>query len=283
MSISQVELTSHDGLDLRAYDSGESGDPRVTVMWFHGTPNIGSPPEPLFALADELGVRWIGYDRPGYGGSTRRPGRDIASAAGDVAAVADALGVESFGVMSHSGGGPHALACAALLGDRVAAAAVISSLAPRGAEGLDWFAGMSPTGQASLQAAIEGLDAKERFEMSGAGDGDPGFTPGDMAALGGAWKWLLQVVGPAMEHGPGGLIDDDLAYVGPWGFEVAEVSIPVLLVHGGADALVPASHSGWLAQNLPDAELWTRQGDGHLSVLAAAPDALQWLARRISR
>ena len=101
-----------DGRVLRAYDV-PGDDTRLTVFWHHGTPNVGTPPEPLLPMSRE--IRWISYDRPGYGGSTPHPGRDVASAAGDVAAIADALGVDRFAVLGHSGGGPHALACAALL------------------------------------------------------------------------------------------------------------------------------------------------------------------------
>src|SRR5258708_3238015 len=86
---------------LHPYDRG--GDGRLPVFWHHGTPNIGAPPEPLFEAADELGLRWVSYDRPGYGGSTPEPGRGLASAAACVSAVADALGIDQFAVMGHSG------------------------------------------------------------------------------------------------------------------------------------------------------------------------------------
>jgi pimeloyl-ACP methyl ester carboxylesterase len=146
-------LELRDGRRLRSYDTGPSGAAdELTVMWHHGTPNIGLPPEPLFPASERLGIRWIGYDRPGYGGSTRRLDRDVASAATDVAAVMDDLGIERFAVMGHSGGGPHALACAALLSDRVSAAVLGSSLAPFGAEGLDYFAGMIASGIAALSS-----------------------------------------------------------------------------------------------------------------------------------
>src|SRR6185437_3401872 len=134
----------------------------------HGTPNIGAPPAPLFAVADRLGLRWVSYDRPGYGGSTARPGRNVASAAEDVRSIADAFGIDRFATMGHSGGGPHALACAALLPDRVLAVISGYALAPYGAEGLDWFAGMSESGAASLRAAVAGRAEKERYEASSA-------------------------------------------------------------------------------------------------------------------
>src|SRR5215469_5153022 len=145
--VTEADLQLSDGRTLHFYDTG-GGDGRLAMFWHHGTPNIGAPPEPLFAAADRLGIRWVSYDRPGYGGSTPCPGRDVASAAGYVAAVADALGIDRFAVMGHSGGGPHALACAAVLPGRVLAAVCMSGLAPFGAEGLDWFGGMTPSGAA---------------------------------------------------------------------------------------------------------------------------------------
>src|ERR1700733_5285456 len=130
----EIDLDLPDGRRLHAYSQGDGPH---AVMWQHGTPNIGTPPAPLFETAARLGIRFLGYDRPGYGGSTARPGRDIASAAGDAAAVADAFGVEQFAVYGHSGGGPHSLACAARLGDRVPAVVSVSGLAPCSADGLD--------------------------------------------------------------------------------------------------------------------------------------------------
>ncbi|MEU9834569.1 alpha/beta fold hydrolase [Streptosporangium sp. NPDC048047] len=236
-------------------------------------------PEPLFPAAERLGLRWVSYDRPGYGGSTPLPGRDIASAAACVSAVADALGIGRFAVMGHSGGAPHALACGALLPDRVLGVVGVAGMAPFDAEGLDWFEGMAPSGVASLRAASEGREAKERYETSGA-DYDPEFTPADHAALSGTWSWLNKVVGAAVKDGPGALIDDDLAYVAPWGFEPRRVRVPVLLVHGGRDRVVPAAHGEWLARRCPSAELWPRPDDGHISVLGSAESALEWLRAR---
>ena len=250
---------------------------RLTVVWHHGTPNIGLPPEPLFPAAERLGIRWLSYDRPSYGGSSPRTGRDVASAAGDTAAIAEAAGVDRFAVMGHSGGSMHALACAALLPDRVSAVVGVSALAPYDAEGLEWFAGMSPGGVATLRAAAAGRDAKVRYEAS-APDGDPGFTDADHAALAGDWSWFNTVVGPALRAGPAGLIDDDLAYVAPWGFDPSVVQAPVLLVHGGQDRIAPVAHAEWLASHIPTAELRVQPNDGHVSVLRSGAAALEWLA-----
>src|SRR4029077_13809953 len=122
--VTEVDVRLGGARVVHAYDSGPLGEDELAVVWHHGTPNIGAPPAPLFDAATQLGIRWIGFDRPGYGGSTAVADRAVAEAATCVAAVADELGVDRFAVMSHSGGGPHALACAALLGDRVRAAAV---------------------------------------------------------------------------------------------------------------------------------------------------------------
>jgi len=276
----ETDVLLADGQVLRAYDTGTDGP--LTVLWHHGTPNIGAPPAPLFAASARLGIRWVAYDRPGYGGSTPRPGRDIASAAAYATAVADALGVGRFAVMGHSGGGPHALACAALLPERVTAVVSISAMAPFGAAGLDWFAGMADAGVASLRAAAAGRAAKEEYEASAEFDPEV-FTAADHAALSGSWSWLNDVVGPALKSGTGPMIDDDLAYVTPWGFDPADVTAPVLLVHGEEDRMIPASHGEWLARHCRTAELWKSPGDGHISVLDRAEEALGRLADHAGR
>jgi pimeloyl-ACP methyl ester carboxylesterase len=271
--IEEPDLTLPDGRTLHAYDT-RTGD--LAVFWHHGTPNIGSPPAPLFAASERLGIRWVSHDRPGYGGSTPLPGRDIASVAADVSAIADALGIDRFAVLGHSGGGAHALACAALLPDRVMAAVSVSGLAPYGAEGLDWFNGMYPGGEAELRAATEGRDALAATLEAGEFDPEM-FTPADHEALAGAWSWFGSVVNPALAGGPGGMIDDDLAAVAPWGFDPAAIAAPVLLVHGDADRMVPATHAAWLAGRIDGADLWLRPDAGHISALEAGEDMLAWL------
>jgi pimeloyl-ACP methyl ester carboxylesterase len=272
------DLDLSDGRRVHVYDTGPVGtDDGLVVFWHHGTPNIGAPPEPLFPAADRLGIRWVSYDRPGYGGSTANPGRNMASVAADVAGIADALGIARFAVMGHSSGGPHALACAALLPQRVRGAVSVAGLAPFDAAGLDWFAGMGSAGAASLRAAVEGLATKEKYQASAQFDPDM-FTPADHAALSGVWGWFGSVVNPAMAAGPGGLIADDLANVAPWGFDPALITAPVLLLHGQRDRMVPAAHSQWLANRCPSAQLRLSPDDGHISVLNSAAAALDWLA-----
>ena len=275
--VTETDLKLGDGRTLHVYDTGaDDAEGRLAVFWHHGSPNIGSPPRPLFPAAEDLGIRWVSYDRPGYGGSTPHPGRDVASAAAYVSTIADALGIDRFAVMGHSSGGSHALACGALLPERVLGVVSVAGLAPFDAEGLDWFAGMAPSGVASLRAAAEGRAAKERYESEAEYDPEM-FTPADHAALSGTWSWFASVVGPAVEGGPGGLIDDDLANVAPWGADPAQVITPTLLLHGGRDRVVPSSHGEWLAGRCPSAELWLCPDDGHISILNSSAAALDWL------
>ena len=280
--VRETDLKLGDDRTLHAYDTGaDDADGRLVVFWHHGSPNIGAPPEPLFSAADRLGIRWVSHDRPGYGGSTPRPGRDVASAAADAASVADAMGVERFAVMGHSSGGSHALACAALLPKRVLGVVVVGGMAPFGAEGLDWFAGFGPGGAAQLRAAAAGRTALEKhFSES---DEEPGFTPEDEAALAGEWSWFIDVVRPALAGGMEGFIEDDLAGVGAWGFDPGDVAAPALFVHGGRDRIVPSSHGEWLARRCPSAELRPCPDEGHISVLNSGAAAMEWLSEHAGR
>jgi len=276
----EIDLTLPDGRRLHAYDTGGTDLP---VFWQHGTPNLGTPPEPLFEAADRLGIRWVSHNRPAYGNSTRKPGRSVGDVAADIAHVADELGIERFGVMGHSGGGTHAVACAAQLPDRVLAAVDCSGLAPFGADGLDWFGGMGSVGIRSLRAATQGVEAKTAYEASPEAEAMPDFTDADFAALEGRWGWLGKIAGAAIQGGPDGLIDDDLSAVTPWGCDPATIAVPLLVVHGEDDRVVPVGHGVWLAEHCPGAEFWSRPGDGHISVLAAAEPALTWLRDHAGR
>ena len=288
--VTEADIRLADGRTLHAYDTREDGiasspgaaGAAVAVFWLHGSPNVGSPPEPLFAAAEANGLRWVSYDRPGYGGSGPRDGRTVASAAADVAAIADALGIGRFAVLGHSGGGPHALACAALLPERVIAAVSVSGPAPFDADGLDWFAGWSPGIAAENRAAAGGRAALEAHWAQAAPE-DMGafFTEADMAALGGRWSWVAGVAGQAIEQGGEGLLEDTLAGARPWGFRPGAIRVPVLIVHGAEDKMVPYGHGEWLAARCPAAESRIVQDAGHITVLDSAPQALAWLAARV--
>jgi pimeloyl-ACP methyl ester carboxylesterase len=281
--VSETDLELGDGRRLHIYDSGPAGsDSCLTVFWHHGTPNTGAPPAPLLPAAAQRGIRWVSYDRPGYGGSTPHPGRDMASAAADVSRIADALGIAQLAVMGHSSGGAHALACGALLPDRVLGAVCVAPLAPFDAEGLDWYAGMAPSGAARLRAATRGRATLEAVLASTAFDPQE-FTPADHAALAGEWAWLGAIAVQASEGEPDGMVDDELANVAPWGFDPGQVRPPVLILHGGQDRIAPSAHGEWLARHMRTAERWLRPHDGHISVLSAGVASLDWLLARANQ
>ncbi|WP_353828076.1 alpha/beta fold hydrolase [Agromyces sp. SYSU T0242] len=254
----------------------EVGAPAPTVIWHAGSPHTGEPLEPLVAAARARGVRLVTFARPGYGGSTARPGRDVASVAADVAAIADALGIDRFAALGYSGGGPHALACAGLLPDRVTAVAVLASPAPYDG-GDDWFAGMH--GPEALRSAARSREDRMRFAETD--DFDPGqFIEADFDALRGEWGAVGRDAGRAEQFGPDGLVDDDVSFTRDWGVDLGEVRAPALLVHGERDRVIPRSHAVRLVAALPDARLWMRLDDGHVAVLRVVPEAVDWLLER---
>ena len=264
-------LALPDGRALRYFDTGGGSDAPV-LLWHHGTPQTGAVIEPIAAEAARRGIRVISCGRPGYPGSDESPGRTVADAAADVLAVAEALGIRRFATAGASGGGPHALACAALAPDRVSAVVALASLAPYWNEP-DWFAGMTDPG--GLRAALAGRDARLSHAESAEFDPDS-FTSRDWTTLEGPWRALGADATAGAAAGPVGEADDDLAFVSRWGFELGAVTAPTLLVQGGRDRVVPATHAGWMLERLPEAELWLRPREGHVSVLTALGVALDW-------
>lgn len=267
------EIGLGDGRVVSVHDTGPVALGGLTVLWHHGSPQTGRLLDPLVAAALARGIRMLSYGRPSYGGSSPNPGRSVASAAADVEQVVDALGVERFAVMGASGGGPHALACAALLPDRVLGVACFAGLAPVTDE-FDWYGGMASPG--GLRAAAEGRAARERFAETDVFD-EASFTAADWEALRGPWRALGADASLAGSAGPDGQIDDDVAFASPWEFDLARITAPVLLVQGGEDRVVPASHADWLVRHIGSAELWLRPRDGHVSILNATTVALDWL------
>lgn len=271
----QIDVALSDGRMLRAYDTGPA-DSAHALAWHHGSPQTGAPLEPVLAAAASRGIRIFSYARPSYGGSSPHPGRDVASAGADAVAVADALGIEHFAAMGASGGGPHALAAAALHSDRVSGVVTLAGIAPF-TSAFDWFDGMaSPEG---IRSAFEGRAARAAFEETAQFDPRQ-FVPADYAALEGAWASLGDDVGHSAAFGSDGLIDDDVAFASPWGFALEDVAVPVLVVQGALDRVVPPAHGEWMARRLPRAERWVRPEDGHVSVLDAVPSTMDWLLAR---
>lgn len=273
--------------DGRSIGVHEAGDPDgFPVVYHHGTPGSGL----LYESWATPGIRLIGYDRAGYGASTRKPGRAIADVAADVDAIADALGLDRFGTWGLSGGGPHALATGAGC-SRVVACASVAGVAPWGAEGLDWLAGMGDdnvkefdlvlAGEEALRPAVE----RDRDELRAAsaddvqhsfetllGEADRRALTGELAA------YVHESMARGLERTADGWLDDDLAFVQPWGFDLTAIPCPVLVVQGGDDRFVPKAHGEWLAAHIPDAEAWIDDENGHLTMIQRrAAEVQDWL------
>ena len=271
-------VESRDGRTLALHEGGDPGG--AAVIWQHGTPASGLIYELWDRQAQADGIRLIGYDRPGYGGSQRAPGRDIAHCASDVSAIADALGLERFATWGISGGGPHALSCAALCDARLTAAASRAGVAPWDADGLDWTAGMGDSNIEEFDATVAG-ESELRTFLSPQADGllaagadelveqwSTLLGPADRSVLSGRIAgFVLAGASEALAAGVDGWLDDDLAFARAWGFELASIDRPVLVMHGDDDRFVPVSHGRWLAGHIPGAEARVGGGDGHLTLL----------------
>lgn len=266
------------------------------VFLLHGTPGSRLGPLPRHGLLYRLGVRLITYDRPGYGRSDRQIGRRVSDVAEDVRAIADHLGLERFAVVGRSGGGPHALACAALLPDRVTRAAVLVGLAPREADGLDWFDGMTETNIAEYMTAMQGrARLAARLEPTArqirddpvrlVNDLYAELTDDDRRVIAdtGIREMLVKNYAEAVRTSPDGWIDDAIAFCSPWGFDPADITVPTLLWHGEDDVFSPVSHSRWLAKRIPTARMTVQRGAAHFHALHVFPDLLPWLTSGFAR
>jgi len=280
------------GRALRVVDEGDERGPAIVVH--HGTPVSGDLFGPWVRDAAARGARLIGYDRPGYGGSAAQPGRAVADAAADVAAIADALDLERLATWGISGGGPHALACAALLGGRVVGAASLAGVAPFEAPALNYFVGMGRENWVELGAALVGRETLEALlrpqaeEMRAARPEDIAesmrtlVSPVDAGALAvgfdAFWAGALKA---CFAQGIEGWVEDDLAFVEHFGFDLGAITVPVLVWHGRHDRFVPVTHGEWLAGAIPGAEARISDSDGHLTLITERiPAVHDWLLAR---
>ncbi|SPE50246.1 Alpha/beta hydrolase fold protein [Verrucomicrobia bacterium] len=289
MNVNNRTISTDDGRRIRISEAGQPDG--VPVLVLRGTPHSRLLYDRWVEDAESRGIRLICYERPGYGGSTRQPGRTVASAANDVAAIARELGLNRLLVWGVSGGGPHVLACAALLPGLVVAAAVLASPTPYPAEGLDYFAGMGEDNVADTRAALESPEAHEKAVEASAArllNATPEtlvpalrslLCPADAAVLTTDFAdFVIRSVREGIGERRDGIIDDDIAHLTPWGFELSQIRIPVLLMHGEQDQFVPFSHAKWLADRIPKVEARLLAEDGHLTVsLRRIPEVHAWL------
>jgi len=270
-------VTTPDGRNLDLYVAGPvDGD----VLLFHtGTPTAPIPFAPAVRVMADRGLRYAAFSRAGYGSSTRRPGRSVADVIDDVETVLDHLGAERAWVIGWSGGGPHALACAALLPDRIRAAATIAGVAPYPADGLDYLAGMGDENVEEFNAALDGPEALIAFKernwpifRSVTGE-EVAEALGDLiddvdrnALTGEFADWTAAIFREALRESYWGWFDDDMAFVRPWGFGLAAIDVPVHIWQGRHDRMVPYAHGEWLAAHVRGAVPHLFEEHGHLSL-----------------
>lgn len=275
------------------YDEGEPSRPAILVH--HGTPAAGPPHVGWVQDAAARGARLIAYDRPGYGASTPSRGRTVGDAAADAAAIMDALEVERFVTWGVSGGGPHALACAALLPGRVAAAASIGGVAPFDAQDLNYFRGMGEDNIVEFGLAMAGREHIAPFAATAAAEmlAHPDdlaasiqtlvAEPDRIALAGPIGEWWATGIRVSFSSGTDGWVDDDLAFARPFGFEPEAITTPTLVVHGHHDQFVPLSHGQWLSRAIAGAESWLLADEAHMSLLAnQIGNVHAWLLARLA-
>ncbi len=273
--------------DGRLLEVHDEGGPGPVLLFHHGTPGSTRPFRAFTDAAPRHGLRLVTYSRAGYGGSTRRAGRSVADVAEDMAAVLDHLGVDRCVTAGWSGGGPHALATAALLPDRVAGTLSIAGAAPSDAEDLDFLAGMGEQNVAEFSAAIAGetpLRPLLETEAAAMVDATPAEVVAGMATLlpevDGALLTdefgddLIANFSHGLRRGVDGWVDDDLAFTSPWGFDLASLAVPAFVWQGEEDLMVPFDHGRWLAAHMPGVVAHLLAGEGHLSVALGSLDTM---------
>lgn len=248
------------------------------VIHFHGTP--GSR---LERYADDpttasLGVRFITFDRPGYGASTRTTNRGLLGCADDIAVLADQLQLETFCLHGFSGGGPYVLAAAWALRARVSASAILAGLGPL--DGADSFEGMAAGNVAEFSLARrDPLRLPAFLEQRGDRPKTPERELDSLARMPSLLDTLIESQIEVKRQGWAGVISDDCALVAPWEFPIHEISSPVYLWHGSADTLVPLRHGQHVADLMPNSTLFRCPEEGHLDMFSHQREILSTLTK----
>ena len=272
-------VQTRDGRNLDVYLAGDASAQRGTLLYLHGSPSSGVQPPGMQAAAAALGLRLVSFSRAGYGSSSRHQGRSVASIVADATDVLDALGASQAWVLGWSGGGPHALACAALAPERFPAAALIGGVAPYPADGIDWFEGMGPENVEDFQATMADPQNSIRWaerdwpKWRAVTAADIADTFGglidevDRASLIGEFaEYNAAAMREGLREGYWGWVDDDWCFTKPWGFDLESISVPVHIWQGGHDKMVPWVHGQWLAAHVGNAVPHLLPDVGHLSL-----------------
>ena len=267
-------LTTADGRTLAFFERGAADG--VPTIACHGTPGSRYTRHPDPQMYERHGVRVVCYDRPGYGRSDPHFGRSVADAAEDVVAIADELGFERFVVVGGSGGAPHALACGALLADRVIRVGALVTPAPSDDDSFDFNEGLADLNVREFAAAQQGPEAIEAFLQP--------YVDGIRADVDAVIEEILSELpevdrklasrpavravmkegfSEAVRQGSRGWADDDLAFAKPWGFELEDVTAETRIWQGELDVLTPRGHGEYVASRLPNARFELLEGGGH--------------------
>ncbi|MDR7252683.1 pimeloyl-ACP methyl ester carboxylesterase [Nocardioides sp. BE266] len=288
MASGAQSLTLPDGRALEFLTGGDEGG--FPLAYHSGTPSAAVVDPLIWAAAERAGLHLVTYSRPGYGASTPRPVPDawpvpIAADADDTAALLDHLGMGDFVTLGWSGGGPRALACAALLPGRCRAAATLAGVAP--ADSADWADGMGEENVRDFEAARQGrvsygpIAAEQAADLATVTAADIVASMGDLvdevdaAALSDEiGASVAASFNHAVAQGPGGMVEDTLQIVQPWGFDLASIAVPVAVWQGARDRMVPFAHGQWLADSIPGARAHLYDDEGHISLVAKIDEIL---------
>ncbi|MBU2662755.1 alpha/beta hydrolase [Actinoplanes bogorensis] len=286
-------LVLPDGRTLEYLVDGPPGG--LPLVLHHGTPSGAVRYAPIFDSALRHGLRIVLASRPGYGGSSPHPGRRVSDVAADTAALLDGLEAAHFVTVGWSGGGPHALACAALLPGRCAGAATIGGVAPYSAPGLDWLDGMGAENVAEFEAAAAGVASLDAF-LTGIADPLARITAPDVieaygdllsevdkrALTDGLDDYLAESTRYSVSAGIAGWREDDLAFLADWGFPLTDIRVPLAIWQGEQDRMVPPAHGHWLAGHIPGAEVHLLPDEGHLSLIAGIDTIVENLLAHVT-
>jgi len=277
--------------DGRRLGFAEYGDPLgAPVMHFHGGLSSRLDAAPLHDAANRLGIRLVAPDRPGMGLSDYQPSRTLLDWPADVAALADALGIDRFGALGWSAGGPYVAACGYALGTRVIAGAMIASAIPfeltgsrRGMNVADrvllFLSEHAPWAASQALRVSIGLPSATALERSIARE----LTAADMASIrsAGPPEAALAFMKESIRQGTVGVVRDYRLFGQPWGFALRDVRAPIYIWQGSEDTLCSPGDPYVLSTHLPDAHLCIVQGEGHVSILRnCAEDILRPLGAR---